>query len=82
VSDIFLCGILLHYILSGKKHPFNPTDYAIKSELQVSSETEVNIMNDKMDCWDNSLLPEAIHLVKRLLESKVKKRIGQVQKKH
>jgi serine/threonine protein kinase len=48
-SDMFSCGILLHYILSGQEHPFNPTDYASKSELQVSSETEVNIMNGKMD---------------------------------
>jgi serine/threonine protein kinase len=73
-SDMFLCGILLHYILSGQKHPFNPTDYASKSELQVSSETEVNITNCKMDCWDKSLPPEAIHLVKRMLESKEKYR--------
>ena len=71
-SDMFSCGILLHYILSGQKHPFNPTDYASKSDLQVSSETELNIMNGKMDCWDNSLPPEATHLVKRMLESKEK----------
>ena len=31
-------------------------------------------MNGKMDCWDNSLLPEATHLVKRMLESKEKDR--------
>ena len=74
-SDMFSCGILLHYILSGQKHPFNPTDYARKCELQVSSGTEVNIMNGKMDCWDNSLPPEATdHLVKRMLESKEKDR--------
>jgi serine/threonine-protein kinase/endoribonuclease IRE1 len=73
-SDMFSCGILLYYILSGQKHPFNPTDYASKSELQISSETEVNIMNGRMDCWDNSLPPEATHLVKRMLESKEKDR--------
>ena len=68
-SDVFSCGILLHYILSGQKHPFNPTDCANKSELEVSNETEANIMNDKMDGWDNSLCPEATHLVKKMLES-------------
>ena len=73
-SDMFSCGILLHYILSGQKYPFNPADYASKSELQVSGETEVNIMNGKMDCWDNSLPPEATHLVKRMLENKEKDR--------
>ena len=68
-SDVFSCGILLHYILSGQKHPFNPTDCANKSELEVSNETEANIMNDKMDGLDNSLCPEATHLVKKMLES-------------
>ena len=73
-SDMFTCGLLLHYILSRQKHPFYPADYADKGELQVSSETEVNIMNGKMDCWDNSLLPEATHLVKRMLKSNEKDR--------
>ena len=68
-SDVFSCGILLHYILSARKHPFNPTDYANKNELQVSHETEANIMNGKMDGWDNSLFPEATHLVKKMLEN-------------
>ena len=73
-SDMFSCGILLYYFLSGQKHPFNPTDYASKSELQISRETEVNIMTGKMDCLDNSLPPEATRLVKRMLESKEKDR--------
>ena len=73
-ADMFSCGILLHYILSGQKHPFNPTDHASKSELRVSSETEVNIMNDKMDGWDSSLPPEATHMVMRMLESNEKDR--------
>ena len=34
----------------------------------------MNIINGKMDCWDNSLPPEATHLVKRMLESKEKYR--------
>ena len=68
-SDVFPCGILLHYILSARKHPFNPADCASKNELQVSHDTEANIMNDKMDGWDNSLCPEATHLVKKMLEN-------------
>ena len=68
-SDVFSCGIPLHYILSARKHPFNPADCASKNELQVSHETEANIMNDKMDGWDNSLCPEATHLVKKMLEN-------------
>ena len=62
-SDVFSCGLLLHYILSGKKHPFSPT-------LQISQETVVdNVKNGKMEGWDESLYPEATHLIKRMLES-------------
>ncbi len=73
-SDIFSCGMLLHYILSGQKHPFSPTDCVKKTELQVCHETEANIMNGKLEGWDDSLHPEAIDLVKRMLESNEKDR--------
>ena len=73
-SDVFSCGMLLHYILSGRKHPFSPTDCANKNSLQVSNETDTNIMNGKMDGWDDSLCPEATHLLKRMLESDKKER--------
>jgi serine/threonine protein kinase/ankyrin repeat protein len=73
-SDMFSCGLLLHYILSGQKHPFYPADYANKGKLQLPSETEMNIVNGKMEAWDNSLPPEATDLVKRMLESNEKDR--------
>ena len=73
-SDIFSCGMLLHYILSGQKHPFSPTDCVNKTEPQVCHETEANIMNGKLEGWDDSLHPEAIDLVKRMLESNEKDR--------
>ena len=73
-SDVFSCGMLLHYILSGQKHPFSPTDCTNKSTLQVSHETEANVMNGKMDGWDNSLCPEATHLVKNMLKGNQKER--------
>ena len=65
-SDVYPCGMLLHYILS-QKHPFAPRNCA--SEFQVPHETEANIMNGKMEGWDKSLCPEATHLIKRMLES-------------
>ena len=68
-ADMFSCGLLLHYILSGQKHPFHPNNCANKTELQVSHETEANITNGKMEGWDDSLFPEATHLVKELLKS-------------
>ena len=63
-SDVYPCGLLLHYILS-QKHPFAPKNYT--SEFQVPHKTEVNIMNGKMEGWDKSLCPEATHLIKRML---------------
>ena len=73
-SDVFSCGLILHYILSGRKHPFCPNDCTNKSPLQVSHDTDTNIMNGKMDGLDNSLCPEATHLVKRMLKSNQKER--------
>ena len=57
-SDVFSCEIILHYILSGGKHPFSPKDCTNKNAVQVSLETETNIMNGNMNGWDNSLCPE------------------------
>ena len=68
-ADVFSCGLLLHYILSGQKHPFHPNNCANKTELQVSHETQTNIMNGKMEGWHDYLFPEATHLVKEMLES-------------
>ena len=73
-SDIFPCGLLFHYILSGRKHPFEPVYCANKGELKVAHETEDNIMKGRKKRWDNSLHPEASHLIKRMLESKGKSR--------
>jgi serine/threonine-protein kinase/endoribonuclease IRE1 len=71
---MFSCGVLLHYILSVKKHPFSPADLTSKGELQIAHETEGNIMNGKMEGWDNFLPPEATHLLKKMLESDESKR--------
>ena len=68
-SDMFSCGLILHYILSGQKHPFSPTDCSNKSEIQVCNHTETNIMKGKMEGWEVSLSPEASHLIKQMLES-------------
>ena len=65
-SDVYPCGLLLHYILS-QKHPFAPKNCA--SEFQVPHKTEANIMNGKMEGWDKSLCPEATHLIRMLIKS-------------
>ena len=73
-SDMFSCGLILHYILSGGKHPFIPINCLNKNQMQICHETEANIMNNKMEGWDVSLSPEASHLIKRTLETDEKNR--------
>ncbi|KAK3720200.1 hypothetical protein QZH41_015776 [Actinostola sp. cb2023] len=68
-SDIFSCGLLLHYIVSPQRHPFQPTDYANKSDLLINQETERNISRNKMECWDSFLAPEDSDLVQTMLDS-------------
>ena len=66
---MFSCGLILHYILSGKKHPFGPTDCSNKSEKQICNHTETNIMKGEMEGWNSTLSPEASHLIKKMLET-------------
>lgn len=68
-SDVFSCGLLLHYILSVKKHPFAPADSANRNLLEVRNQTESNVMNDVMDDWDPLLGPEATELIRCMLDS-------------
>ncbi|XP_031574242.1 serine/threonine-protein kinase/endoribonuclease IRE1-like [Actinia tenebrosa] len=67
-SDVFACGLLLHYILSAKTHPFAPRIGALQHEI------EVNIQNDNMEGWDDSLCPEAADLLKAMLDGDKSKR--------
>jgi serine/threonine protein kinase len=74
-SDVFACGLVLHYILSVKRHPFAPDDRANKSVSQIT-ETENNIMGGIMEGWDNSLCPEAAEIIKKMLSSDDRRRPG------
>jgi serine/threonine protein kinase len=73
-SDVFSCGLVLHYILSVKRHPFSPVDFANKSELQINNETEANVMNNKMEGWDDSLCPDSTDLMNSMVDSEGSKR--------
>ncbi|KAK3745893.1 hypothetical protein QZH41_006134 [Actinostola sp. cb2023] len=73
-SDVFACGLILHYILSSQKHPFNPADCKDKDGKEKSAniidlEIQHNIVNNNMEGWNNCLSPEATHLVKQMLDS-------------
>ena len=67
-SDVFACGLLLHFVLSAKKHPFAPTSSANKNELLIECETVTNIEKRTLSL-DESLSSEATHLVDAMLQS-------------
>ncbi|XP_031549468.1 uncharacterized protein LOC116287002 [Actinia tenebrosa] len=73
-SDVFSCGLLLHYILIVKKHAFSPVDCANKSELQIHLETEANVLRDNREGWGHSLFPEATDLITCMLDNVKTKR--------
>ena len=62
-TDIYSCGILFHYVMSGKKHPFSSSEKSLKSNLH---EIEQNIYRNKMHLC-SSLSPEAFHLITEML---------------
>ncbi|XP_028518576.1 uncharacterized protein LOC110251065 isoform X2 [Exaiptasia diaphana] len=67
-SDIFSSGLLLHYILSNQKHPFSPPGCTRTfSEISVH-QTLNNLLYNKMEGWNDSLSPEAAHLVESMLQ--------------
>ena len=67
-SDLFSCGLVLHYILSGQKHPFS------KNNSQMPYQIESNIADGSMEGWDDFLGPEAVHLINDMLNSDKKDR--------
>ncbi|KAK3753717.1 hypothetical protein QZH41_013809, partial [Actinostola sp. cb2023] len=67
--DTFSCGLLLHYILSAQKHPFNPADCSGKSIWQINTETESNLLSNSMEGWNSSLAPEDSDLIQTMLDS-------------
>uniref|UniRef100_A0A6P8H802 Myosin light chain kinase A-like n=1 Tax=Actinia tenebrosa TaxID=6105 RepID=A0A6P8H802_ACTTE len=67
-SDMFSCGLVLHYILSVQKHPYS------KNNSQKPHQIETNMTNGSIEGWDDCLSPEATHLVKNMLGSDKDKR--------
>ncbi|XP_020913959.1 probable myosin light chain kinase DDB_G0292624 [Exaiptasia diaphana] len=67
-SDVFSCGLLVHYILSKQKHPFSPADCSNKSREVIDVKTQSNMLSYNMDGWDKFLTPEATHLIKGMLQ--------------
>ena len=70
-SDIFSCGLLFHYVLSKKKHPFNLAYGG--ADIKNPRQTEKNILGNK-GCFCTSLSPEASDLLKNILSPEPKNR--------
>ena len=68
-TDIFSCGLLFHYVMSRKMHPFSHSRKSLKSNLH---EIEENIQRGKKHLC-SSLSSEASHLITKML-SKVPER--------
>jgi len=78
-SDIFSCGLLFHYVLSKKKHPFNLTSGG--AFMKNPQQTEKNILKNKR-CFCPSLSPEASDLLKNMLSPESKKRPAAASLQH
>lgn len=72
-SDVFACGLVVHFILSGKKHPFAPKDAATRAVIDVINATERNIMSEVLSI-DDGLSDEAHHLTELMLSAEPEKR--------
>ncbi|KXJ10098.1 Ankyrin repeat domain-containing protein 50 [Exaiptasia diaphana] len=66
-SDVFSLGLIFHYILSNKKHPFSPADCTGKSDYEINIATQGNILKNDMEGWNKSLDPESSHRIKGML---------------
>ena len=68
-TDIYSCGLLFHYVMSGKKHPFSHSEELLASNYH---EIEENIKGNKMHLC--SLSSEAVHLITKMLSKDPERR--------
>ena len=68
-SDVFSCGLLFHYILARKHHPFG----SCSGDSNNHHETEENIRNNRLSLC-STLTPEAKQLLTNMLLRKVRRR--------
>ena len=61
-SDVFSAGLVVHYIVAGKRHAFEPDDTG-KTFAEIQHETEGNILKGK-----NNLSKSLSHEAQDLLE--------------
>ena len=65
-SDVFACGLVLHFTLANMKHPFAPEDAEGRGAIEVQNKTEGNIMSHTMNL-DDELCAEGCCLLELML---------------
>ena len=68
-SDVFSCGLLFHYILARKQHPFG----SCSEDSNSHHETEENIRNNRLNIC-STLTPEENQLLTNMLQRKAERR--------
>ena len=65
-SDMFACGLVLHYLLTNKVHPFQPSDGVDQTPYEIQIAIQQNILNLN-PTLDRHLSPEARDLIERVI---------------
>ena len=66
-SDVFACGLALHFLLADKRHPFTQPSKAPRSAIDEQNETERNVMDCKL-FTHKDLSPEARDLLEKMMD--------------
>ena len=73
LSDVFSAGLVLHYAVSAKHHPFTPKNVSNRSLLETQRVTERNILTGQIHLGDN-LTTSVRNLVAPMLRNNSKER--------
>ena len=74
-SDVFSCGLVIHLLLTDKRHPFTEPSTLSKSAIIIQNETERNIFEYKPFLY-SGMSPETRDLIAKLLLEDQSKRLN------
>ena len=74
-SDVFSYGLVIHFLLADKRHPFTEPSTLSKSDIIIQNETERNIFYYQPFLY-SELSPEARDLIEKLLLKDQSKRLN------
>ena len=74
-SDVFSCGLVIHFLLADKRHPFTQPSTTSRGAIVIQNETEGNLLNYKPFLSDG-LSPDARDLMEKILLEEKSKRLN------